>query len=168
MTTGTPASSPSPHESANDPGGTSGRAHRRPPAELIVVVVLTYLAGFVAIGVGILFILLRYVVDNGLLGGEFGVTLIGAIVILGGLFIIAMASALTRGKHYARVLTTIAMAVEFALAVVSLVIDATSYWLEAAMMVIAVLVVLVLWLGRSGRYFAHISAMDAAARRTGM
>jgi hypothetical protein len=166
MTTGTPASGSSPHPSA--PTGETGTRRHRPPAELIFVVVLTYLAGFVAIGMGIVFILLRYVVDNGLFGGEFGVTLVGAIVILGGLFAIAMASALTRGKHYARVLTTIVMAVEFALAVVLLVIDAASYWVEIVMMVVAVLVVAVLWLGRSGRYFAHISAQDAAARRTGI
>lgn len=133
-----------------------------------MVVVLTYLAGFVAIGLGILFILLRYAAQNGLFGGEFTVTLIGAIVVLGGLFIIAMASALRRGKHYARVLTTVAMAVEFALAVVSLIVDPDSYWLELVMMAVAVLVTIVLWLGRSGRYFAHISAQDAAARRTGL
>ena len=104
MTTGRPANEPS--RSAAPAKG------RRPPAELIVVVVLTYIAGFLAIGLGILFILLRYVVDNGMFGGSFGVTLIGAVVILLGLFVIALASALRRGKHYARVLTTIAMAAE--------------------------------------------------------
>ena len=125
----------------------------RPPAELIAVVVLTYIAGFLAIGVGILFILLRYVVDNGMFGGWFGV---------------ALASALTRGKHYARVLTTIAMAAEFALAVIALVVDATSYWFEIALMAAAVLTTVVLWVGRGGRYFAHISAQDAARRQTGL
>ena len=112
--------------------------------------------------------LLRYVVDNGMFGGSFGVTLIGAVVILLGLFIIALASALTRGKHYARVLTTIAMAAEFALAVIALVVDATSYWFEIALMAAAVLTTVVLWVGRGGRYFAHISAQDAARRQTGL
>jgi cation transport ATPase len=160
MTTGTPANEPS--RSAAPAKG------RRPPAELIVVVVLTYIAGFLAIGLGILFILLRYVVDNGMFGGSFGVTLIGAVVILLGLFVIALASALRRGKHYARVLTTIAMAAEFVLAVTALIIDASSYWFEIALMIVAVLTVAVLWVGRGGRYFAHISEQDAAARRTGM
>ncbi|GAB3615187.1 hypothetical protein [Humibacter ginsengisoli] len=178
MTTGTPANDPSrlspdppaqPDQPAQEPGRSPHPPVRhRPPAELIAVVVLTYIAGFLAIGVGILFILLRYVVDNGMFGGSFGVTLIGAVVILLGLFIIAMASALTRGKHYARVLTTIAMAAEFALAIVALVVDATSYWFEIALMAVAVLTTVVLWVGRGGRYFAHISAQDAARRQTGL
>jgi cation transport ATPase len=161
MTSGTPANGPRRHPAAS-------ARRRRPPAELIAVVVLTYIAGFLAIGLGLVFILLRYVVDNGMLGGSFGVTLIGAVVILLGLFIIALASALRRGKHYARVLTTIAMAAEFALAVAALVIDVSSYWFEITLMVVAVLTVVVLWVGRGGRYFAHISEQDAAARRTGM
>ena len=174
MTTGTPPNDPSrvsahPSPPAQEPERPPQTPVRhRPPAELIVVVVLTYIAGFLAIGVGILFILLRYVVDNGMFGGSFGVTLIGAVVILLGLFIIALASALTRGKHYARVLTTIAMAAEFALAVIALVVDATSYWFEIALMAAAVLTTVVLWVGRGGRYFAHISAQDAARRQTGL
>jgi cation transport ATPase len=135
---------------------------RRPPAELIVVVVLTYIAGFLAIGVGILFILLRYVADNGLFGGAFAVTLIGAVSILLGLFAIALASATARGKHYARVLITIAMAAEFVLAVAALITDASSYWFEVALMLVAVLTTVVLWTGRGRRYFAHIREHDAA------
>jgi len=162
MTTGTPAKEPAHvHRSESPP-------RHRPPAELIVVVVLTYVAGFLAIGVGILFVLLRYVVDNGMFGGSFGVTLIGAVVILLGLFVIALASALTRGKHYARVLTTIAVGVEFVLALVALVIDASSYWFEVAIMALAVLIAVVLWVGRSGRYFTQISERDAARRNTGL
>lgn len=143
------------------------RAHEprhRPPAELIVVVVLTYIAGFLAIGMGILFVLLRYVAENGLFGGAFAVTLIGAVAILLGLFAIALASATARGKHYARVLITVAMAAEFGVAVTALVIDATSYWFEVALMVVAVLTVVVLWTGRVHRYFAHIRQRDAATR----
>lgn len=157
MTSGTPAPVPS------APDGR--RSRRRPPAELIIVVVLTYIAGFLAIGVGILLVLLRYVADNGMFGGPFGVTLIGAIVILLGLFVIAMASALTRGKHYARILTTIAMAAEVVLAIVSLIIDASAPWFEIALIVVAVLTTLVLWVGRGGRYFAHVSAQDAVRRQ---
>jgi len=161
MSIGEPANgSGAPHPPADRPG-----RRRRPPAELILVVVITYVAGFVAIGVGILFILLRYVADNGLLGGESTVTLIGAIVILLGFFILAMASALARGKHYARVLTTIAMAVEFLLAVVALVIDPSAFWFELALMAVTVLITLVLWFGRTGRYFTQISELDAAARQ---
>lgn len=160
MTAGAPRNEPAAAEPQH-------RRRRRPPAELVAIVVLTYVAGFVAIGTGIVFILLRYVVDSGTLGGSFGVTLIGAIVILFGLFIIAMASALARGKHYARVLTTIAMAAEFASGVASLVVGGSSYWWAITLMAVAVLVTVVLWAGRGGRYFAHISELDAAGRRTG-
>ncbi|NNC12457.1 hypothetical protein HII28_11285 [Planctomonas sp. JC2975] len=163
MTNRTPAG-----RSADASGAASGQKRQRPPAELIVIVVLTYVAGFIAIGVGILFILLRYAVDNGLLGGSFAVTLTGAIVILFGLFVIALASALTRGKHYARVLLTVAMVVEFVLAVVSLIIDGTSYWFEIVLMAVAVLTTVVLWVGRTGRYFDHITERDAASRNTGL
>ena len=157
MTTGSPADAP-----------LSPRRRHKPPAELIVIVVLTYVAGFLSIGVGIVFILLRYVADIGQLGGEFGVTLIGAGVILFGLFIIALASALGRGKHYARVLLTVALGVETVLAVLSLIIDAASAWFEIVLIVISVLIVLALWLGRPRSYFAHVSERDAAARNTGM
>lgn len=132
------------------------------------MVVLVYAAGFVSIGVGILLILVRYVANIPMLGGVFGVTLIGAFVILFGLFVLALASAINRGKHYARVLITIAMAVEFVLALATLIVDADSVWPQVVLMLVAVLVVLVLWLGRTGRYFAHISEKDAAARRTGL
>lgn len=162
MTLGTPEQEPS------GPVEPAGQRRHRPPVELIVVVVLAYISGFLAIGVGILFILLRYVAGNGMFGGSFGVTLIGAIVILLGLFVIALASALRRGKHYARVLTTIAMAAEFVLALAALIVEASSYWFEVALMVVAVLTTVVLWVGRGGRYFAHISQQDAASRHTGM
>ena len=152
MTTGTP-----------DPSSSPRRRHK-PPAELIVIVVLTYAAGFLSIGVGILFILLRYVADIASLGGQFGVTLIGAGVILFGLFIIALASALGRGKHYARVLLTIALAAETALAVVSLIVDADSVWFEVLLIVVSVLIVLALWLGRPRGYFAHVGDRDAARK----
>jgi len=150
--------------------GTPANPHRRhkPPAELILVVVLTYVAGVLSIGVGILFILLRYVADIATLGGQFGVTLIGAGVILFGLFIIALASALSRGKHYARVGLTIALGVETALAVISLIVDADSVWFEVLLIVVSVLIVLALWVGRPRAYFAHVSERDAAARKTGM
>jgi hypothetical protein len=139
---------------------------RRPPLELIAVAVLTYIAGFLSVGAGILLILARYVTDIRALGGPFGVTLLGSFVVLFGLFVIAIASALTRGKHYARVATTIALAVEIVLAVVVLLGGDVSLWEGLALIVVAVLILVVLWLGRTHRYFLRMRHRDAAARRS--
>ena len=157
MTTGMPAS-PAP----------KARRRHKPPTELIVIVVFTYVAGFLSIGVGLLFILLRYVTDIPSLGGQFGVTLIGAGVILLGLFILALASALSRGKHYARVLLTVALGIQLVLAVASLIVDADYVWPEVLLIVVSVLIILALWLGRPREYFAHVSEREAEARKTGL
>lgn len=137
----------------------------RPPARVIVIVVLTYIAGLLDIGAGILLILLRYdqaVRDD---GAAYDITLWGAAMILLGLLTIAMASGLTRGRNTARIFVTALMGVSVLFSVVDLVAspaDASSWWSFAIGGVIAALVILALWAGRSAEFFRRSRALPAA------
>ena len=78
----------------------------RPPKRVIVVVVLTYIAGILDIIAGVLLILLRYDDAVRASGGAFPITLLGTGMILIGLLTVAMASGLTRGRNIARMCPT--------------------------------------------------------------
>lgn len=137
----------------------------RPPARVIVVVVLTYIAGILDIIAGVLLILLRYddaVRDE---GAAYGVTLWGAAMILLGLLTIAMASGLTRGRNTARIFVTALMSISVLFSVVDVVgnpADASSWWSLAIGGVIAALVILALWAGKSAEFFRRSRALPAA------
>lgn len=137
----------------------------RPPARVIVVVVLTYIAGILDIIAGILLILLRYDDTVRAEGAAYGVTLWGAAMILLGLLTIAMASGLTRGRNTARIFVTALMAVSLVFSVIDVVInpaDASSWWSLAIGGVISALVILALWVGRSAEFFRRSRALPAA------
>jgi len=103
----------------------------RPPKRVIVVVVLTYIAGILDIIAGVLLILLRYddVVQAD--GEAYWITLWGAAMILLGLLTIAMASGLTRGRNSARIFVTVLLSISLVLSVVDVVVsptDVSSWW----------------------------------------
>ncbi|MGW4929069.1 DUF7144 family membrane protein [Agromyces sp. NPDC004153] len=137
----------------------------RPPARVIVVVVLTYIAGILDIIAGILLILLRYddVVQAD--GESYWVTLWGAAMILLGLLTIAMASGLTRGRNSARIFVTVLMSISLVLSIVDVVIsptDVSSWWSLGIGGLISALVILALWAGRSAEFFRRSRALPAA------
>ena len=137
----------------------------RPPARVIVVVVLTYIAGILDIIAGVLLILLRYddVVQAD--GEAYWITLWGAAMILLGLLTIAMASGLTRGRNSARIFVTVLMSISLLLSIVDVVIsptDASSWWSLAIGGLLSALVILALWAGRSAEFFRRSRALPAA------
>ena len=137
----------------------------RPPKRVIVVVVLTYIAGVLDILFGIVLILSRY--DDAVRadGDAYEVTLWGAGVILLGLLTIAMASGLTRGRNSARIFVTVLLSISLLLSVVDVVAnpaDASSWWSLGVGGVISALVILALWAGRSAEFFRRSRALPAA------
>ncbi|WP_438853320.1 hypothetical protein [Agromyces sp. M3QZ16-3] len=129
------------------------RAARRPPKRIIAVVVLTYLAGFVDIALGVLLVLARYDAEVRRDGEQLPVTLLGAALILIGLLTIAMASGLTRARNSARIFVTALMGLSLTTSVLDLVRDADSIWSTLIGAVVPIAVILVLWTGRGARYF---------------
>ncbi|MBM7831675.1 protein-S-isoprenylcysteine O-methyltransferase Ste14 [Agromyces cerinus] len=125
----------------------------RPPPELVVAVVLGYLNGFVAVLVGIALIFARYIPE--LTEGERAVvTIVGACIVLLGLFVIAIASGLTRARNDARVLVTVLLDITIALDVVIL-IASPGRWFVIVDLVLAAASITVLWTGRTARFFAR-------------
>jgi len=137
----------------------------RPPKRVIVVVVLTYIAGVLDILFGIVLILSRY--DDAVRadGDAYEVTLWGAGVILLGLLTIAMASGLTRGRNSARIFVTVLLSISLLLSIVDVVVaptDASSWWSLGIGGVLSALVILALWAGRSAEFFRRSRALPAA------
>lgn len=130
----------------------------RPPAPVVWVVVLAYVLGVLDIAAGLVLILLRYDEEVRETGNAFTITWWGAAIIIAGLFVIAVASGLTRARRDARVLATVAVALSALVALIDLLVDPEHPWLHVAVMAAAVLVVLALWTGRSGRFFREVRA----------
>ncbi|GGF27647.1 hypothetical protein [Subtercola lobariae] len=130
----------------------------RAPASVIVVVVLTYIAGVLDIVAGIFVILLRYADDVDEIGGQATVTLIGAATILLGLLTIAIASGLSRGDRAARIAATVILGITLAVGVTAIV---TGSGISVSTIVEVVLiagVMTALYVGPASRYFAKRSA----------
>jgi hypothetical protein len=126
---------------------------RRRPAEVTIVVVLTYIVGVLTLLLGILLILVRYDGEIRAEGLAFGVTLAGAITILFGFFTIALASLVSRADRVARIILTVILALNILWDVL---IVATSDAVDVVAIVDAVLVaavIAVLWFGRAARFF---------------
>ena len=125
----------------------------RVPRRIIVVVVLTYIAGILDIIGGIVLILLRYdaVVEEA--GEQLLMSLLGAALILIGLLTVAMASGLTRGRNSARIFVTALMALSLVVSVTDFVRDQSSPWRLAIDVAVSALVILALWVGKGGRFF---------------
>jgi len=121
----------------------------RPPKRVIVVVVLTYIAGILDIIAGVLLILLRYddVVQAD--GEAYWITLWGAAMILLGLLTIAMASGLTRGRNSARIFVTVLLSISLVLSIVDVIVsptDVSSWWSLGIGGLLSALVILAMWL----------------------
>ncbi|GIT78637.1 hypothetical protein LLS1_03060 [Leifsonia sp. LS1] len=126
----------------------------RPPAELVVAIVLSYVVGIGQILVGIALVFVRYLPD---LDGtdRFVVTLIGALTMLLGLLVVSLASGLGRARRDARVLLTALMGVSAALGVYVLVTAGDDVWFRGIDVAITGAVIVVLWTGRVARFFAR-------------
>lgn len=134
------------------------RPSPRPPAPVVWVVVLAYALGVLDIAAGLVLILLRYDEEVRETGNAFTITWWGAAMIISGLFVIAVASGLTRARRDARVLATTAVALSALVAVIDLAIDPEHPWFHFAVIAVSALVILALWTGRSGRFFRDVRA----------
>jgi hypothetical protein len=123
-----------------------------------VVVVLAYISGVLDIIAGILLILLRYDDEVERAGDAYAITLIGAAMILIGLLTIAMASGLTRGRNSARIFVTALVSLSTLLSIIDVVRDPSTVWSLVIGGVIAVLIILALWAGRSAEFFRRSRA----------
>ncbi|WP_025157917.1 hypothetical protein [Leifsonia aquatica] len=126
----------------------------RPPAELVVAIVLSYVVGIGQILVGIALVFVRYLPD--LDGPErFIVTMVGALTMLLGLLVVSLASGLGRARRDARVLLTVLMSASIALGVAVLIVAPDDVWFHAVDLAITAAVIVVLWTGRVARFFAR-------------
>lgn len=128
-------------------------APHRPPPELIVAVVLGYLTGVAQILAGIAVMFGRYLPDTND-AERLVVTIVGACIVLLGLFVITIASGLTRARRDARVLVTALLGVTIVLDVVIL-IASPDQWFVIVDLVLVAAAVTVLWTGRTARFFAR-------------
>lgn len=126
---------------------------QRVPKRVIVVVVLAYISGVLDIIAGILLILLRYDEEVEQAGDAYVITLVGAAMILIGLLTIAMASGLTRGRNSARIFVTALVSLSTLVSIIDFVRDPSTVWSLVIGGVIAALIVLALWAGRSAEFF---------------
>lgn len=131
----------------------SDGVRERVPKRVIVVVVLAYISGVLDIIAGILLILLRYDADVERAGDAYAITLVGAAMILIGLLTIAMASGLTRGRNSARIFVTALVSLSTLVSIIDVVRDPSTVWSLVIGGVIAVLIILALWAGRSAEFF---------------
>lgn len=128
----------------------------RPPAPVVWVVVLAFALGVLDIVAGLVLILLRYDAEVRSTGNAFTITWWGAGMIIAGLFVIAVASGLTRARRDARVLATIGAGLSAVVAAIVVLLDPERPWLGLTALAVAALVILALWTGRSGRFFRDI------------
>ncbi|RFA12488.1 hypothetical protein B7R22_15315 [Subtercola boreus] len=129
----------------------------RRPGVVTLVVVLTYVAGLFDVLLGILAIFARYlpdVIDDGE-GIRLVVTLVGAATLLFGLLTIALASGIARGDRVARWCVTGLLLLSFVLTAVYFIAHTGQGPVGMIVQaVISAVVILPLWIGRGGRYFA--------------
>lgn len=133
-------------------------AASRPPAELRMVAVLSFIAGIAQIVAGVLVIFVRYV--SGVDATERSVvTIVGAATVLVGLLVVSLASGLLRARRDARILLTVLFGLSFASGGFELVTDADHVWFRMLDLTVTAGIVVVLWTGRVARFFAHTGAV---------
>lgn len=141
-----------------------GPSRPRRGALLTAAVVLVYLAAFANVGLGILVLLSRYDVAP---SDVLGVSLLGAAIILFGLLMAAIASALARGSALARLLLTGYVGLLVVLQAVTIVTSDAWDIPALVQLLVQIAVVTVLWTPPSSRYFtARTSATSPAASST--
>lgn len=124
------------------------RSHKR-PVVITVVVILVVLSGLSNALLGLTVLLSRYQVPD---GDVLVVSLIGAAVILFGLLTLAVAAAIARGSHLARLLLTIYIGVQLALHAVTA-LTTTWDWAVLVQSVVELLVVVAVWAPPGSRHF---------------
>jgi hypothetical protein len=118
-------------------------------------VVVMYAGGLAQIALGILTLFVRYIPDAPTGGLGLLITLFGAGMILFGLFVIALASAVARGSRAGRVSATVVLLLALALALTDLVVVGDGDWSGVAVQLVAsAAVILPLWTEPGRRYFA--------------
>jgi uncharacterized membrane protein len=130
----------------------------RRPAELTLVVVLTYISAIGSIVFGVLLILARYGVPESDGGVRGFVTIAGAAVVLIGFLTVAIASGIARGDRNARTIATVLLGLSVAASVVSAIVDPGDLWSQVVNVVISGGAISVMWTGRPARYFARAAA----------
>ncbi|WP_375385787.1 hypothetical protein [uncultured Microbacterium sp.] len=141
-----------------DPGTDTGTAQTeratpvlRRPVIVTIAIVVVYISGLGNAALGLTILLSRYDVqgDQAILT----VSLLGAATILLGLLTIAIASGLSRGSRFARVLITVYFGIQTVLHGLTI-IDADTWDVTAAVQtVVELLVIVVLWVPPGARYF---------------
>lgn len=133
----------------------TAQEHPRRPGLVTWAVVLMYIGGITQIGLGIVTVFLRYAPDVAAEGIALGVTLVGAGIILFGLFVIALASGVARGSRASRLGATVVILLGLALAITALVVADDGDWSGVTIqLVLVAAVILPLWVGPGRRYFA--------------
>jgi drug/metabolite transporter (DMT)-like permease len=133
----------------------SNDAPTGPPAELVVVTVLAFATGVFDIVVGVVLMFLRYAHELEHSPYRSIVTITGAATVLLGLFVISLASGLTRGRRDARILLTILFSISFSLGLLVLVLDPIDGWFRFVDLTVSAGIVVVLWTGRVTRFFSR-------------
>jgi hypothetical protein len=116
-----------------------------------IAVVLVYVSAFANVGLGILVLLSRYDVEE---SDVLPVSLLGAGIILFGLLMVAIASALARGSTLARLLLTLYVGLLVALQVVTIVTSDTWDAVALIQLLVQIGVVVMLWVPPGSRYFS--------------
>lgn len=122
----------------------------RRPIVVTVAIVLIYLTALSSVATGIVVLLSRYEVPA---DSVLTVSLVGAATILLGLLTIALASGLSRGSRFARLLVTIYLAIDVALHVLAIATSDAWDWSPLVQAVINVAIVLALWAPPGSRWF---------------
>jgi hypothetical protein len=125
-------------------------ASRRPVA-VTIAVVLIYLGGVMAAGVGILVLLSRYDVAA---DAVLPVSLLGAGIILFGLLTLAVGGGVGRGSRGARAAVSAYLAALLSLLVVTVVATDSVDPIAVGQIAVAALIVGALWLPPGAAYFA--------------
>ncbi|WP_396658586.1 hypothetical protein [Microbacterium sp.] len=127
-------------------------------ASIVVVtiaIVLVYLSALSSVALGILIMLSRYRVPDDLV---LVVTLVGAATILLGLLMIAVASGLSRGSRFARVLITVYFGLLVVLNVITIVSSDDWDAFSVVQTIVQALVVAALWVRPGSLRFPPRSA----------
>jgi holin-like protein len=130
----------------------------RRPAEVTVIVVLTYVSALVDIVSGLLLILARYLPDLAGTPLRSFVTIGGAVVVLFGFLTIAVASGVARGDRHARLIMTVLLGLAVLVALAAILVDPGALWFQLVNILLSVVVIVVLWTGRARQFFVTPSA----------
>jgi hypothetical protein len=130
----------------------------RRPVVVTIAIVLVYLTALASVALGILVLLSRYEVPE---AEVLTVSLLGAAIILLGLLMIAIASGLSRGSRFSRLLVTIYLIISLALRVATIVTTDGWQWSAITQGVLEIAILAALWLPPGSRYFANAVQVTA-------